>query len=239
MIRIMICLMAAAVPCSATSASEIQLQQFGSVEVWSDSVLVEQEISKELTPLEVAVGHTFNEAYLQVNYPPEHAPNQGLYGQIYVSAVSLPGHGEMFSQVTYHYDFQLDSPTDYAIRYNKRGEADTSFVVANESGDLISLMDAQSLLLHGRFNPGYYRFSIVGSASSSFQESGMVEQDYSQLGFGMLLTEIPEPKSLLLVALGGALLTIARKRPASFRRMGKNIRRPSPFDSRKVFGRLP
>jgi len=191
--------MLASITLASSSALVVSLQQNGSVLLTRNAVVVEQDSSSELTPLNFQAGNTFNEANLDINYPPTSAPNQGLDGQIYVSSSTMaPDQADRLSQVLFNYDFQLLSPTDYFIRYTKQGDATTSFSVANETGVLISFSETQDLVLNGRFEPGEYSFSIEASAFTPLLGNGILEQDFSQLDFALFLTPVPEPGTVTL-----------------------------------------
>lgn len=199
--------------CGGTFASDIPSSQFGSVAISADSIVVDQQSSTALASLELQVGHTFNEAELRIHPLPDVAPWKGFDGMIYVSAISLPGEGEHYSQVDFQYDFRLTTPAEYTLRHTKQGDSGTTFSIASGGGELISLTDNVPLPLHGRFEPGNYTLAIEAAAFSSFAANRGVQQDYSQLDFALLLVPVPEPTALHLVLAATGLLFLGCRTP--------------------------
>ena len=207
MLRASFFVIAVTVASSTAQAAVSQLQQFGSVEIQNNGSVVETESSNAFVPLELQVGHTFNEAELRINLTPAIvAPVRGVDGQVYVSASSLPGEGDRFSEVIYDYEFQLHTPADYFVRHFKQGDSDTTLSVTKDSDELISLMDPGETNLTGRFDPGNYNLSIDASAFRSFTQTGVPGQDFSQLSFILLLEPVPEPTTLVHLLAGLCLV---------------------------------
>ena len=194
--RFVFAILWAKVACSASHAFVIPLQQYGSVLFTADSVVVEQESSTEIASIDLRAGSPSG-GWLKIDPLPDFSPWQGFQGQLQASANSFEV--DLFGQAIFNYDFQLLQPTDYIIRYDKQGDASSSFAVSNESGALISYSDVQSVILEGRFDAGEYSLSAEASAfAESFIDTGVFESDYARLDFSLYLMPVPEPGTITL-----------------------------------------
>jgi len=191
---------------SSALAFATKLQQHGSVSVSRGGVVVEQAADSEIAPVELEVGHTFNEARLDIDYVPEGTAMWGIHGQVWVSAID--DILDRSSRTTYDLDFVLQQQAEYSLRHLKQGAASTSFVLENSSGIQLALHEHQGNLVNGLLEPDQYHLSIDASA---FLPAGSFGQDFSQVDFFLLLTPVPEPSTFLLASVVG-LATGALKR---------------------------
>jgi len=198
--RLLAAILIALVTVSSTHGFLIPQRQSGSVSHLRGSQLIDQQNSTEFGPLNLEANNTFNEAQMFVDYPPASAPWQGVHGTIYVSAIADDG-DDRTSLAVFEYDFELENPVEYFIRYTKQGDAQTRFELLSDLGVEVSLNDEQQIFLQGRFEPGNYEFSIEITAFSPFISNPIGEQDFAQIDFALFFSPVPEPNTLVLTGL--------------------------------------